>query len=338
MNLFQPKVSEDKLHPVFKLILHERYEAERALLQRWADRFVDRDGKFVQEFQTTFESSLWELYLSEALREWRLPVDMSHHAPDFVVGGQHPFGLEATIAAPPAGGKPAHGYSVEDCPDDFTQFNIQSTLRICNSFDAKVKRHRKYYSNLSHMSDRAFVIGIAAFDRPLAHFSASRPIVAALYGLYYDEAATSPGAKKVTSYNVSSAPKNENTDIDVGLFCDDTYSDVAAVIYSSLVTWGKVRALADNPNAMTVYTTFHPAEDQLRANVRTALKRDYSEHLLDGLYVFHNPFARQPLPPTVFDHPRITQMTMAPDGELLGVGPRDFLLARMLNSVIEQEN
>ncbi len=338
MDLFQPRVPEDKQHPIFKMILHKRYRAERAVLQGWADSFIDRDGKFVQEFQTTFESGLWELYLSAALREWRLPVDMQYHAPDFVVGGQYPFGLEATIAAPAAGGKPAYGYSVEDCPDDFTQFNIESTLRICNSFDAKVKRHRKYYSSLQHMSGRTFVIGIAAFDRPLAHFAASRPVVAALYGRYYDEAGTSPNAQKVTSYNVSSAPKNENTSIDVGLFCDDTYSDVAAVIYSSLVTWGKVRALADNPDARTVYTTFHPAEGQLKANVRTSLKREYSEHLLDGLYVFHNPFAHQPLPPCIFDHPRITQMTMAPDGELLGVGPSDFLLARMLNSIVERES
>lgn len=96
--------------------------------------------------------------------------------------------------------------------------------------------------------------------------------------------------------------------------------------------------MADNPDAMTVYTTLHPAEGQLRASVRRSLKRDYSEHLLDGLYVFHNPFAHQPLPHSVFDHPRITQMTVAQDGELLGIGPSDFLLARLLNTIIQRES
>jgi hypothetical protein len=43
-----------------------------------------------------------------------------------------------------------------------------------------------YYSALSHVSDKPFVIAIAAFDRPLAHFAASRPVLAALYGLYHD--------------------------------------------------------------------------------------------------------------------------------------------------------
>ena len=44
----------------------------------------------------------------------------------------------------------------------------------------------------------------------------------------------------------------------MGLFCTPEYSDVSAVIYSSLATWGKVRALADNPSALTIYTSFTP--------------------------------------------------------------------------------
>lgn len=31
--------------------------------------FEDRDGKFVKEFQTTFNSSFWELYLFACLRD-----------------------------------------------------------------------------------------------------------------------------------------------------------------------------------------------------------------------------------------------------------------------------
>ena len=29
-------------------------------------------------------------------------------------------------------------------PKDFTDFNIESTLRICNSLDTKVRKYRKY--------------------------------------------------------------------------------------------------------------------------------------------------------------------------------------------------
>lgn len=45
----------------------------------------ERDGKFVHEFQLSFESSFWVLYLHAAPRSWGLRPDMSIHPPDFVV-------------------------------------------------------------------------------------------------------------------------------------------------------------------------------------------------------------------------------------------------------------
>ncbi|MDA7021104.1 MULTISPECIES: hypothetical protein [Pseudomonas] len=212
-------------------------------------------------------------------------------------------------------------------PKDFTDFNIESTLRICNSLDTKVRKYRKYrnsYSKLEHVQDKPFVIGLASFDRPHAHFAAGRPIMAALYGLYHDEAATTPGDTHVASYNVTAAPKNANTNIEVGLFCDDTYADVSAVVYSSLATWGKLRALADNSDAMSAYFTLHPNPGNLLPIMRSAMKKDYSEHLMDGLYVLHNPFARHPLPSGLLSHPRLREVNAVSDGELIMDCPRRF--------------
>lgn len=137
----------------------------------------------------------------------------------------------------------------------------------------------------------------------------------------------------VASYNVTAAPKNANTNIDVGLFCDDAHAEVSAVVYSCLATWGKLRALADNPEAPSVYTSVHPNPGSLFPVVRTAPKRDYTEHLMDGPYVLHNPFARNPLPPELLSHPRLCEVRVADDGELIMDAPDDFLLLRMLHSV-----
>lgn len=332
IELFKPLVPLEKQHPIFQMILNEQFGPEREVIAQWAQDFEDRDGKFVQEFQTTFESSFWELYLYAALKTLGLSLDLQYHAPDFLIDGPLPFGLEATIAAPPAGGKPAYGFPHADLPSDFTDFNIESTLRICNSFDAKVKKYRKSYSQLAHVQDKPFVIGIASFDRPHAHFASGRSILAALYGLYHDETAVTATDSKVPSFNVTGAPKNVNVVIDVGLFCDDSYPEVSAVIYSCLATWGKVRALADNPDAITAYTTLHPNPGSIFPVVRNALKRDYSEHLMDGLFVLHNPFAKHPIPHGVLSHPRVCEVTVADDGELIMDAPDDFLLMRMLFS------
>jgi hypothetical protein len=333
LDLFTARVECSRFHPIFAMLLHDQYGPERAVLQSWADGFVDRDGKFVQEFQMTFESGLWELYLYVALRKLGQRIDLAFNAPDFVVTKPTPFTIEATIAAPPVDGKPAHGYKRSDIPSDFNEFNRQATLRICNSFASKVKRYREYYSALPHVQNRPFVVAIAAFDRPLAHMAASRPILAALYGLYYDEEATiARRASSVVSYEVAAVAKNQSTDIAVGLFCSPAYADVSAVIYSSLATWGKVRALADNPAARTVYTTFHPNPVGLAPTVKRAVKKDYSEHLLDGLYVLHNPYAARPVPAATLSHERLAEIHF--DTHLDMRAPDDFLLMRSLLSVM----
>lgn len=334
IDLFTPQVPADKQHPIFQRILAPQYAPERAVLQSWATGFADRDGKFVQEFQRTFESSMWELYLNAALAEFGFTPNMTFNAPDFVIDSPIRFSIEAAIAAPAHGGAPAFNYDPRSIPDDFTQFNIESTIRICNSFDAKVKRYRKYYSGLPQAKDQPFVIAIASFDRPYAHFAAGRSILAAFYGIYHDEAATPKGANKVVSYNVDAAPKSESTNIPLGLFCDERHAEVSAVIYSALATWGKIRALADSPDAMSTYTTFHPNEHSIKPKMRVAQKKEYYEHLLDGLYVLHNPYAKHPIPRGTLSHPRIAEFHVATDGELIESYPEDFLLLRSLNTVL----
>lgn len=313
----------------------DEFEPERAALASWAEGFQDRDGKFVQELQLTFESAFWELYLHAVIKELQLVPDMSFDAPDFVIVQPHAFCIEATIAGPAQGGQPAFGYDArQDLPEDFTAFNIEAAIRICNAFDAKVRRYRNRYAELPQAKDRPYVIAIGAFDRPYAHFASSRAILAALYGLYFDEAATPKGAINVVRYNVGAAPKTATADVPVGLFCDDSYADVSAVIYSPLATWGKLRAMADNPGAKTIYQTFHPGDNGLLPTIRTRRKREYQEHLVDGLYVLHNPFAHRPLPPDALSHPRLSEIAMDPSGELLFRAPDDFLLVRTLRSVM----
>lgn len=332
MDLFMPLVPEDKQHAIFRMLMHTAHGPERAVIQAWAAGFVDRDGKFVREFQTTFESSFWELYLHAMLKDLDMSLDYRFHAPDFVVTAPTPFVLEATIAAPPQGGTPAYGVRPPEVPENFDEFNRQAILRLCNSFTGKVQRYREHYATLAHVRDQPFVIAIAPFDRPQAHMAANRPIIAALYGVYYDEAATiAAQAESVITHDIEAVAKSASANVPVGLFADDTYKDVAAVVYGPLATWGKVRALADAPERQIEFTTLHPSDEPgLLPEVRKASKADYVEHLLDGLYVFHNPFAEHPLPAHVLDHERMARFVVRPDGDMRAVGPDDFLLMRML--------
>lgn len=335
MDLFRTNLPSSRLHKLYQMLADPRYLPERRVIESWMDGFQDRDGKFVNEFQTTFQSSFWELYLHACLKQVGATIDFGHHAPDFVVTGPCPFCLEATIAAPPAGGQAAYGYDARQLPDDFNAFNAQAAIRIANSFSSKLRKYRDSYAQLPHTADRPFVLAIAAFDRPFAHFASNRPAVAALYGLNYDEEsalAEGPSATKVPSHRVSGAVKDNGSSVPLGLFLDEAFSEVSAVVYSCLATWGKLRALADNPTANSIYTTIHPARDGIIPEIRNAKKKDYHENLMDGLYIFHNPHANTPLPLEVFDHARVAQMFVK-DNELMTVAPDDFLLMRMIQTI-----
>ena len=84
LDLFTPIVESEKQHYIFKILSNETMYAERNVILDWADGFVDRDNKFVKEFQTTFESSLMELYLNKILKSENIDIDYKHNAPDFV--------------------------------------------------------------------------------------------------------------------------------------------------------------------------------------------------------------------------------------------------------------
>jgi len=335
MDLFTLVAPEIKLHPLFKLMLQEQYRPEREVILHWAEGFIDRDGKFPYEFQTTFESSMWELYIHAYLKELGARIDFNYHAPDFVTSLDVDLCIEATIASPALNNAPPIGHSYEDIPEDLGEFNRHSTLRICNSLSSKIKKYRDNYSKLPHTKDKSFVIALASFDRPFSHLVGNRSIMTALYGVYFDEEATiATGADEIIQFPVDAVVKNPSTNIPLGYFINEKYSDVSSVIYSSLATWGKIRALADNKSALSIYTTFHPIEGSLIPEIRYSQKCDYYEHLADGLHIFHNPFAKYPLKSSTLNHERIAQYFIDSNGQMDITSPDDFLLLRCLQTLI----
>jgi hypothetical protein len=99
VDLFTLQVPSESLHPIFAMLLNDRYSVERAVLSEWATGMVDRDQKFVQEFQTTFDSCFWELYLNAAVSAWNLQTDYSFASPDFVITAPTSLCIEAAVAS-----------------------------------------------------------------------------------------------------------------------------------------------------------------------------------------------------------------------------------------------
>lgn len=311
MNLFEPKVPEHQQCETFRRVSAGATTGDKALLRQWCDGFEDRDGKFVQEFQTTFSSSFWELYLHAALKELNFAVDYRHARPDFVVTSPHDFCIEA-VSAQPVGGKPLDPGQTDEALallGDLNQLNRRAMVRLANSIHSKVKRYRESYSTLAHVRRKPFVLAVAAFDSPAFFALSTRPMEALLYNYYVDEEAFLAGEReRLEGDYLAAVAKDNGAPIELGLFESPAFAEVSAVVWNPCATWGKVRTmspLSEGERVVVKSVRFNPNDIVPHQTVET--KPDTSEALLDGLFVFHNPFATHPLDPSVFRRNCIAQ-------------------------------
>ncbi len=276
----------------------ERGDAVRNVISGWAEGFVDRDGKFVDEFQRTFNSSFWEIYVYAALRSLGIEPDMRFDAPDFVcpkVG----LAIEAVIAGHAKGAKPEWERTTADLTHlDVNARYIAILARLSSALDSKVRLYRERYSRLPHMDGLAYVIAVHNFATPDAHQLGDVAMQRLLYDVWEE----------------GQFMKNDTVPLPTGLFLDTRLADVSAVIFSSVATFGKARVLSKSQGTIVVHAI------RIRGNVepiRIAKPlSSYYESLRDGLRVFHNPFASRPLAEELFEPDDVREFRVGQNGEL----------------------
>jgi hypothetical protein len=300
MDLFTPIISEALQHPNFRSICAQQNGYNWDVLNDWARGFQDRDGKFVFEFQKTFDTCFWELYVFAVLKQYGLTVDFSHSAPDFVVTDNGGFNVEATVALHAKDATPEYMKYEEPIPQDLNEFNRRAILRIRNSIDGKHKKFSTSYRSLDHVKDRPFVLAITAVDSPHFFLASQRTIEAALFGYYVDEEKYLREGGELKGYEVESVAKDNGSSIDIGVFKNEEFKWLSAVMFSSCATWGKVRALSADPNPNIMFEAVKYNPNGAKPHFVRAKKANYTERLLDGLRVYHNPLATHPLDPGVF--------------------------------------
>jgi hypothetical protein len=341
VDFFTPIIPVDRQHPNFRTMAHPSFgDAEKQVLQQWAQGFVDRDGKLVKEFQTTFNSTFWELYLNAAFRDLGFLADFSHTRPDFVLSGPAEIVAEATIAGQPAGYLPEweREYSMKAMKEmDAATIVELASIRLSNAIDGKQRKYLSDYSKLPHVSGKPFVICVAPFEQPFFFFQNDHAIRRVLYGydepLYVDLKST--GERVIVGDSlVDKVRKETGTDINLGVFTRPGLEHVSAVIFSVTATVGKLRALAKGGHPLVFFTAYRYAADARHHRVIVGQRPMYHETLLDGLHVLLNPYAYHALDPRIFDRKDISIHTFDPtNGEYLVRAEDGFLFYRDVKTI-----
>jgi hypothetical protein len=241
LDLFEPRLQEAKLHDHFHLIRSDPAYAEvMPIIQNWAAGLLDRKGeskKFINEFQSTFNSSMWELYLNRAMSDLGCSVYYSQSAPDFVVRGpgNHEFNIEAVISDEPLTAVQQKTLSEQD-------FKVRGALKLVGKIRDKLNLYRgingkKYpYSSLSHVRGRPFVIAIAPFDSNISLLQNNELINMVLFGMA-PPALVGPDRGKQDK--ITSLLTPSGSPVEMGIFTNDSFKEISAVFFSTVGTFGK---------------------------------------------------------------------------------------------------
>lgn len=323
LDLFECRndIVQDALHNKFKLLRNEHLlHLERDVITEWASGFADRDGKLVKEFQTTFHSSLWELYIFAVLKELGLSVDFSKNRPDFIVSGDIEFYMEAVVSEIKNGGRSESTRNENDAfsmlkpihKDEHFHILIDEAItRHSNSILSKHKKYTKEYTNCDWVKeDSPFVVALGSYDQVNYGREFHYSMMALLYGFRFN-----PDEQKYAREKNIIKPET-TSEIPIGIFADKRYEEISAIVFSCTVTMGKLTSLAISKNAL------HPTNFVL--NIRhdidhphykiQVVSQETPEELTDGLFVFHNPNAKNPLPKSVFDGSNAIQVSAKGSG------------------------
>lgn len=336
MDLFKTAMPENKLHEYFKQISNEpKYTPVRDVIQSWGGGLLERRGeqkKFVNEFQTTFNSSIWELYLNKVFIELGFSVDYTKSSPDFFVttiDGRE-FCVEAVIS------DRSQKTSQKLNGIDVGHFKNRSTIKLAGKLKDKRdmftgdKGNRHPYSSLDHVQGNPFVVAIAPFDSDMSLLQNNEIINRVLFGL---DSPDDRGMQKT----IKSVAKPSGAPVDLGIFTNSSYKEISAVIFSTTGTFGKavvesginkiVRAtnyremkkkeltfVGGLTNIGTKFSRLGPLNyiKATRYESETSIfgadmhiyhSRDHRETHFDGLQIYYNPYAEIPFDRDIM-HPK----------------------------------
>jgi len=299
IDLFIDCVDKSKQHPNYLALSDERNFVARNYLNQWTDGFTDRDNKMVKEFQTTFNSTFWELYLFNVFKHWNIVIDFSHQMPDFTIIKPFNMNIEAVIANNAFSEKAEwqKDFSKPMELDEKEKIIHTATLRLSNALIKKYKKYKNEYSFLSHVLNKPFIIALAPFEQPYFWEQTHEAINQVLYGykktLYKEE-----GNERIILGHeyVDFITKDNGAEIELGFFSKNLMPEISAIIFSNVATVGKVRAMVKDIDKRDIYFTFAKFnKNGLQPYQGTLPKSKYCENLEDGLGILLNPYAKYPV-------------------------------------------
>ena len=308
-------LSDERKHSKFKILRDEvQLSTEKQLLCSYTNGLVDRDHKMVRQFQETFHSTYWEIIIYQLCLEAGFSLDQSHPFPDFIIKKPSEFYIEAVVANIKQTGIPECKRTIEDqlsmltpphLQKDFEDVLDESIIRSSNAIFSKIRKYEDYKKEQWFDEKKPFIIALSSCDQINYGREFIYSMMAILYGRYYIPSGDGCIIKK----NIK---KNETgVELPLGIFLNSEYSQISAIMYTCTNTIGKLTALALSNGLYTfnsVLDVMRDEEDKELPFKFRIVSNDFPESVSDGIFIFHNPYAKQPINPKLFENTNVTHV------------------------------
>lgn len=255
IDIFQiiPELRDERIHPKVKLLRDNPMLAgEKGILTDWVEGLVDRDNKIVKEFQTTFHSSFWEFYLFGLFKDLNFSMDQSYERPDFMITKPYEINVEAVVSNIKYKGRSEEDRNYNDFISMtyplvkeafFNEFIDEAIVRHSTAILSKNNKFLNEYSKCTWIKpDTPFIIALGSYDQVNYGREFYYPMMALLYGAYYNPIKDTFEVKKRMLKTGTNSP------IELGLFQNPKYQNISAIIFSCVLTLGKLTSLSISQN------------------------------------------------------------------------------------------
>lgn len=317
-DILKPSVPVEKFHKYFKLITEKPgYESAKKLMQEIAYSYVDVDGNYIKDFQTTgFDARLWELYLYIYLHSAGCSISNKFQAPDYNISY---FGDECCIEAVTVNPNPNFDEKPPNGPKETFKY-IRDYMPIKFGSPLFSKLQKKYWEK-SHVKGKPFIIAIHDYHMEatpdnLGSMVWSRgALMDYLYGqrlkLYEDR----NGEMKIEYEEDGVTPVFEEIDkhewkgkkIPSNFFEQPDSEYVSAVLFSNNATitafnrMGQLAGICEEKFPMIRQCILHnPDSPEPIVKSYNIDSDEYEEAWSDGLIMYHNPNAKHPVSDEMF--------------------------------------
>lgn len=299
---------------VFASLAQQSHHGALWMLNQLYTSMPNPDKNWATGCQTqNFHTRIWEAQLFAALREQGLLVKQDHTSPDFYVENRAGDGawIEA-VTANPEEPYEHYGATPSKPPSDLrVRFMGPAAVRFAKTIGSKLQRK---YHELPHVKGHPFAIAISDFHAPSSMVWSREALQSYLYGeiakIETRDGRSVAVAESITHLLGASA-------FPAGLFCNDEHAELSAVLFTNACSIAKLDRVAASSGFNTKvhrYTRYGEFFDRTPGALKgipfcfdvTSLEYknlwpDFDrEPWCAELEVFHNPYARYPIPRSQF--------------------------------------